>query len=113
MKKPKTIKKFFFKDRTHQEVSDDIDSILPIDLVENQDLIERIYSQYPIINKAEISFIVKEIFKAIRQLLILGNILNFNGLLFDTKFYFYRCARSDGTIAKLKINASTPMQLKI
>lgn len=112
MKKIKTSKSFYFKDKTHNNVIDLINTDFPISIEENEDLINRIYSRYPIINKSKISAIVILIFQSIRELLISGKILNFNNLFFDTKLFFYSYRYNNHIFPALKVQISTPPRMR-
>ena len=113
MKKQKIVKPFFFKDITHQEMVDILNIEYPIKLSNHEDLIDRIYTKYPLVNKYEISIIVLEIFKSIRELLVLGKVLNFNKMFFDTKLHFFTHHEFGITFPALKVKVSTPPPLRI
>ena len=112
MKKPKTVKPFFFQDLDHQEMVDLVNSELPISLKHNEDLINRVHARYPLISKTEVSLIVKGIFQSLRDLLVLGKVLNFNNLFFDTKLHFFDYRRDGHILPSLKVKMSTPPPLR-
>lgn len=112
MKKPKTIKPFNFKNLSHQEMVDLVNKELPISLKYNEDLINRIHEKYPIVNKSEIALVAKTIFQSIRELLILGKIINLHSLFFDTKLYFFESNKDGYKTTKLKVKATTSPNLK-
>lgn len=112
MKKQKTIKPFYFRDLSHQQVVDLLNKEYPISLKCNEDLIDRIHQRYPLINKSEIGIIVKAVFSSFRDLLILGKILNFNNLFFDTKLLFFRHRRNGHILPSLKVQIATPPPLR-
>lgn len=85
----KRVKPFFFKNKSHEEVANFIDKIMPISLVYNKDLIERIHARYPIRSKAEIAYVVKGVFQAMRHLLILGKVIHFMRYLINFRIYFH------------------------
>lgn len=93
---------------THQQMVDLVNKENPISLKYNESLINRIHTKYPIINKIEISIIVKSIFQSIREFLILGKVLNFNSLFFDTKLLIFSYTRNGATFPSVKIKISTP-----
>lgn len=103
---------FSFKDKTHQEVVDIIDKEYPINLVNNQDLIDRIHAKCPFITKPEISIVVKQVFTCWRELLILGNVLNFNTLFFDCKLNIFKQRRKLGISNTIEVKMSTPPPLR-
>lgn len=112
MKKPKTTTPFYFQYTTHQDVIDHINEYYPISLKYNKDLVERIHQRYPLISKAETGVIVKTIFGSIRELLLLGKILNFNKLFFDTKLLVFAHRRKGVIFPALKVHISTPPYLR-
>lgn len=113
MKKQKTLDATFsFEGKTHQEVVNYLNDEYPISIRNNEDLINRIYNRYPLLDKSEIGIIVKAIFASFRDFLVLGKILNFNGLFFDAKLLFFRHRRNGHTLPALKVQISTPPKLR-
>lgn len=112
MKKLKYVKDFFFKNMSHIDMVELLNRKLPISLKDNEDLIDRIHSRYPLIDKTQISIIVKSVFQSIRDLLILGKVLNFNNLFFDTKLHFFDYRRGDYILPALKVKISTPPPMR-
>lgn len=112
MKKPKRVKPFSFKDSTHQEVSDLLDQEYPVLLQYNEDLIDRIHQKYPYVTKTEVSIVVQAAFQTMRQLLVLGKVLNFNKVFFDTKLHFFGYRKNGKTSPSLKVDLSTPPPLR-
>jgi hypothetical protein len=112
VKKEKTIIPFYFKGMTNQEMVDQLNSEYPISLKYNENLVNRVYSRYPLLNKSEIGVIVKAIFSSFRDLLVLGKILNFNNLFFDTKLHFFEHRRGGRILPSLKVRVSTPPKLR-
>jgi len=111
MKKQKVVKPFFFK-ISNQEVVDILNRDYPINMRYNEELINRIHSRYPLISKYEISVIVRAVFQSFRDLMILGKVLNFNNLFFDTKLLFFDCCRRGRILPSLKVQISTPPKLR-
>jgi hypothetical protein len=112
MKKPKTIKPFYFKDLNHQEMVNLVNSENPINLKHNEDLVNRVAARYPLISRVQTAIIVKGIFQSIRDLLVLGKVLNFNNLFFDTKLHFFDYRKGDAILPSLKVKISTPPPLR-
>jgi hypothetical protein len=112
MKKPKIVKKFFFNELTHQQMADIINQDLPLNIKYNEDLVDRIHSRYPLIDKMETSIIVKAIFQSFRDLLILGKVLNFNNFFFDCKLLFFDYCKAGHILPALKVKISTPPPLR-
>lgn len=112
MKKPKVVKPFFFNDLSHQEMVDLVNAENPISLQHNEELINRVHARYPLIEKSEVSIIVKAIFQSFRDLLILGKVLNFNNLFFDAKLHFFDYRKDGRILPSLKVKISTPPPLR-
>jgi hypothetical protein len=112
MKKQKIVSPFYFQDQSHQQVVDYLNTEHPISLKYNKDLVERVYQRYPLIDKSEVGIIVKAVFSSFRDLLILGKVLNFNNLFFDTKLKFFQHRRGGRILPSLKVHISTPPPLR-
>lgn len=112
MKKEKLVKPFHFKNLMHEDVVNILNEERPINLKHNEDLIDRISLKYPYLNKSDISLIVKTIFQSFRELLVLGKVLNFNNLFFDTKFHFFKYQKDGHILPSLKVKISTPPPLR-
>lgn len=112
MKKLKTINPFYFRDQSHQQVVDILNKELPISIKNNQDLVERVHQRYPLINKSEVAVIIKAVFSSFRDLLIMGKILNFNNLFFDTKLLFFKYRHGGHILPSLKVHITTPPPLR-
>lgn len=112
MKKAKVVKQFVFKDLSNQDVVDLLNADKPINLKYNEDLVNRIYARYPFISKSEIAIIVTAVFQSFRDLLILGKVLNFNNLFFDTKLYFFDYRKNGHILPSLKVKITTPPPLR-
>lgn len=81
-------KEFFFKNRTHLEISRQVDFIYPIKLLHNEKLINNIHNKYPSVDKTIIVILLKVFFESMRMLLILGAVFNLQRLLFNFKLNF-------------------------
>jgi hypothetical protein len=112
MKYPKRVKPFYFKDISHQQVVDEINTTHPINIKYNEDLVDRVHARYPLIDKTQTSIIIKAIFQSFRDLLILGKVLNFNSLFFDTKLLFFSYKQGMVIFPALKVEISTPPPLR-
>jgi hypothetical protein len=112
MKKQKTIVPFTFKNQTNQQMVDELNISYPISLKYNEDLVNRVHARYPLLDKSLVSIIIKAIFASFRDLLVLGKILNFNNLFFDTKLHFFEHRRDGHILPSLKVRISTPPQLR-
>jgi hypothetical protein len=85
---------------------------LPVKLKYNEDLVNRVHKRYPYLDKTSVSIIVRGIFQSLRDLLILGKVLNFNKLFFDTKFHFFDHGKKGHILPFLKVKISTPPPLR-
>lgn len=112
MKKPKTVIPFSFKEKTNQQMVDYLNDNYPISLKHNEDLVNRVHARYPMLDKSEVGIIIKAVFASFRDLLILGKVLNFNNLFFDTKLHFFEHRRGGRILPSLKVRISTPPKLR-
>lgn len=112
MKKEKTIVPFNFKDMTNQQMVDHLNETYPVSLKNNEDLVNRVHARYPVLDKSEVGIIIKAVFGSFRDLLVLGKILNFNSLFFDTKLHFFDHRRDGRILPSLKVRISTPPKLR-
>ena len=112
MKKEKTIVPFHFKDMTNQQMADHLNESYPVSLKNNEDLVNRVHARYPVLDKSEVGIIIKAVFGSFRDLLVLGKILNFNSLFFDTKLHFFDHRRDGRILPSLKVRISTPPKLR-
>lgn len=112
MKKQKIVKPFFFKDLSHQQMVDLLNREYQVDIRYNENLVDRVYARYPFVNKIDISIVVKAFFQSLRDLLILGKVLNFNNLFFDTKLHFFDYHKGGHILPSLKVKISTPPPMR-
>jgi hypothetical protein len=112
MKKPKVVTPFEFKDMSHDQMADLLNKEYPINLKYNEELVNRVYSRYPLIEKSQVSIILKAVFQSLRDLLVLGKVLNFNNLFFDTKLHFFDYHKNGHILPSLKVKISTPPPLR-
>lgn len=108
MKKPKKIKKFYFDQLTHDDMVELLNSEYPINIKHLSIIVDKIYAKYPLIDKIEISIIVRAVFESIREFLVLGHIINFNKIFFDTKLHFFKFKEAIG----LKVKLTTPPYIR-
>jgi hypothetical protein len=105
-------KPYYFKDLTHQQVAEVVDEKYPINLKLNQDLVDRVYMRYPLIDKAQVGLIIRMIFSTIRELLILGKVINFTNLFHDLHLNIFPIPRGDKLYPSVKIKLFTPKILR-
>lgn len=112
MPKLKKTKEYYFKEIDRKEMIDLLNNNLPVNIKYNEDLVDRVHARYPLLDKIEVSIIIKAVFQSIRDLLVLGKILNFNTLFFDTKLYFFDHRRDGHILPALKVKITTPPTLR-
>ena len=112
MKKQKTVIPFYFNNLTHQQMVDLLNKEFPVSVKYNEDLINRVHQKCPDIEKSSIAMVVKEVFQSLRALLVLGKVLNFNNIFFDTKLHFFDYRKNGHTLPSLKVKMSTPPKLR-
>lgn len=111
-KKIRPVKFFAFKDLTKEQMIDLINKEYNINLKYNEKLVNRIHDRYPNISKIEVSLIVKAFFESIRNLFLLGKVLNFNKLFFNAHFHFFDYRRFGRIFPSLRIILKTPPPIK-
>lgn len=109
MKKKKR-SNFFKFIKKNDDIINDINHHHPLKLNKIEYIIDKIHEKYPVASKTEIALVVKTTFEAIREFLVLGYVLNFNGLFFDTKLLFFPVKNRNNP--SVKIQSKTPPPLK-
>lgn len=112
MKKPKTVKPFYFKDLSHEDMMELLNNEFPVNIKYNEDLVNRVAARYPLLDKSKIGIIVKAVFSSFRDFLVLGKVLNFNSLFFDTKLLFFKHREKNDIYPALKVEITTPPKLR-
>lgn len=112
MKKKKIVDPFSFIDLSHEDMMNKLNEENPINIKYNENLVNRVSARYPLINKSEVSLIIKAVFQSMRDLLILGRVLNFNNLLFDMKLKFFDYRKNGHILPALRVKVSTPPPLR-
>ena len=112
MRRNNTVKDFFFKDMTNEEMLDLLNEELPVVIRYNEGLINRIHEKYPLISKYEISLIVRAVFQSFRDFMVLGKVINFNKFFCNVKLLFkplkFRHPQRPGLVVQI----STPPKLR-
>jgi nucleoid DNA-binding protein len=86
----------------------EMDKKYPINISELENIITRIHNKYSIINKSEITLIVKSFFEEMRYLILIGKEININNFIPSVKLIRYKVKDRDATRLKL----STPQDIK-
>lgn len=109
--KAKPAPPFYFKDISHKEMVGILDQEYPITLKHNEELVNRVAAQYPILKKNQISLIIREVFRCLREFLILGKTINLVHSFYDTKLLFFQTkAKTINPAVKIKISTSEEMR---
>ena|SRR5579885_1326210 len=103
---------FSFRHKTNQQMVDQLNIEKPISLKYNEELINRIHARYPVIDKSEVGIIVKAVFQSIRDLWVLGKVLNFNNLFLGAKLHFFQRPGGGRILPSLKVRLTTPPHLR-
>jgi len=103
---------YTFRNKSHQQMVDELNTERPVSLKYNEDLVNRVYARYPVIDKSEVGLIIKAVFSSIRDLWILGNILNFNNLFLGAKLHFFQRPGGGRILPSLKVRLATPPHLR-
>lgn len=85
---------FSFIGLTNEEMANKIEEELPIKhylffLHDEDDLVNKVHSRYPFVDKETVKYIISNIFVALRSLLIMGKIINLMPILTDFKLTFF------------------------
>ena len=103
---------FFFKDMSRKDMVDLLNKEFPIKLIYNEELIDRISEQYPLIEKYKVAIIVLNILNSLRELLVLGKVLNFTKMFSCVKLMFFAHHRGDVILPSLKVKMTTPKVIR-
>ena len=107
------VKPFAFKDKTYEQMADELDRTLPIKLKRyNKNLIDRVCERCLTINKVDVIMVILICFQTIRELVVLKKILNFRLFLFDIKLFFFLHRKSNKTFPSLKLRVATPKHIR-
>jgi nucleoid DNA-binding protein len=113
VKKKYKAETYKYKNRTHREVYDIVEKELPISLKNNENLINQIHERYPILSKTEISIIVKMVFSSLREMLILGKIINIRTILAYMRLSFNKVVfKNKKNQINVKVKLHTPDNLR-
>jgi hypothetical protein len=112
MKKLSNSKPLVFKDQTNQQMVDQLNAERPISLKYNIDLVNRVHARYPLLEKSEVAIIIKAVFVSLRDLLVLGKILNFNNLFFNMRILIFSHRRNGVIFPAIKVALDTPAKIK-
>ena len=112
LKKSKINYNLHYKNKSKDEIINFFNNDLPINLKNIKNIVDKIYDQYPLISKLEISYIVKNIIYSFRDNLIKGNIININNFFYDYKLYFYNFKKNNKNYNTIRAKIKTSPRLK-
>lgn len=110
--KNKVDHEFHFRGISKEEFSKGINEEYPIEIRQLEPIIDRIHQKYPLIDKVQISLIVRAVFESIREFLILGYVINFNKFLTDMKLNFFTHVIGGRISPALRVKLKTPKILR-
>lgn len=84
----------------------------PISLKYIQHLVDRVYSRYPLIEKYEITLIIKYFFESIRDILLNDDIITIAGLFSSMRIIKFNRIRKDKFHYMIKVKLTTSQKLK-
>jgi hypothetical protein len=108
----KRIKKDFQFKYDCEKIVEELDANFPIGLKKIEYLLDRVYEQYPIVDRTTVVLVVKEFLKEIRKRLVNGETLYLSGYFIETKIHFYETNSLTGIIKKMKIKMRTPKTVR-
>ena len=103
---------FYFQYLSNDLIAKFINIRFPINLKYNEDLLDRVHSRYPLIEKGLIAIIIQQTFQAWRDLLILGHIFDIQSVFLKARLFFNKHTRSGVIYPQLKVQIHTPSKLK-
>lgn len=113
MGKSKSPQHFWFKDQTNKQVADGLNRNHPITIAHNKDLLDRVHARYPLLERKQVAYIIKNVFTSFRELLIMGKILHVLEIGRDWRMTFTLLHRKAGVIlSKVKIKITTPLTMR-
>lgn len=90
----------------------DINTNLPISLENIQPIIDRIHLKYPVVNKYEITLVVKSFFECIREILIAGDTISINSFFSKMHLISFYKMRKNKISKVVKVKLTTPRKFK-
>lgn len=106
------IQNIVYKDLSTQEVIDYLNEEMPIKLIYNEELINRIYNRYPNVSKKEITIVVKTFFKVLREKLLEGRAITLTPIFGMFRTYFSHYTLNNKTFPSLKMKLTTDPKVK-
>jgi len=110
--KKKVDQEFHYLEISKEEFRDAVNEEFPIEIRQLESIIDRIHHKYPLIDKTQISLIVRAFFESLRDFLILGYEINFNKLLTNMKLRFFTHVINGKINPALRVKLKTPSSLR-
>ena len=111
-KNKKADQEFHYLEISKEEFRDQVNESFPIEIRQLEPIIDRIHHKYPLIDKTQISLIVRAVFESLRDFLILGYEINFNKLLTNMKLNFFTHVIDGKIRPALRVKLKTPPTLR-
>lgn len=90
----------------------DLNKIFPISLVNIQHIINRVHARYPILEKQDITLIIKSFFESIRYILINGDSISISNLFTNMQLYYFYKVQKSKLVKIVKVRLSTAKKMK-
>lgn len=114
--KYKNLRKLFYTSSEEDYISQ-VNSLLPVTLKYNADLIERVHARYPLLKKTEIALILTTFISVFRECLLRSHLMDFHNIF---SVYIYAFDRYKNAIKEkfkgadpvIKFKVLTPRKLR-
>ena len=103
---------FYFRDLDHDQAVEYFNEEFPVSIKYSEDLVSRVHARYPLLDKIQVSVIIRAVFQSMRDLLIAGKVLNFYHLFLDFKLHVFTSYTNMTTFPAVKVLISTPKKLR-
>ncbi len=104
---------FYFKeDISSEEIIKLINEKFPISIRNHEDLINRIYDRYPVVDKATIAIVVQNTFTCMREQLILGKKLTISSMFINMFLLFFAHSANKRPTPAFSARLKTPDSIK-
>lgn len=103
-----------FKDMNVEQFIKELNREFPIHLEYQKDLIDRVHARYPVLERSQIAYLIKNIFIVIRELLLRGKVLQLREIFNNTRLEVITNEKVGhlGSNHAVRLTAKTPPHLK-
>ena len=108
MKPAKVISKFYYTHKGRALFA----ALKPVKLLDNSDLIDRVYQRYPYLNRGHLALIIQTTLTILRELLLKGRTISLRPLLPNFKLYIFQHIENGITYPAAKVKIGTPENWK-